>query len=38
MQQAEGEVGDHQNMHLIPAEAEPLKPEQLNMIFLCNFL
>jgi hypothetical protein len=38
MQQAEGEVPDHQNRHSEPAEAEPLKPEQLNVIFLCNFL
>jgi hypothetical protein len=38
MQQVEGEVLDHQNMHLVPAEAEPLKPEQLNVIFPYNFL
>ncbi len=38
MQQAKGEVHDHQNRHPVPAETEPLKPEQLNVIFLCNFL
>jgi hypothetical protein len=38
MQQAEGEVFDHQNRHSVPAEAEPLKPEQLNVNFLYNFL
>jgi hypothetical protein len=38
MQQAKGEVPDHQNTHLIPVEAKPLKPKQLNVIFLCNFL
>jgi hypothetical protein len=38
MQQAEGEVPDHQNRHSVPTKAEPLKPEQLNVIFLYNFL